>query len=266
MIVIGGGNMARAILTRALDQGQIEPGSLTVVEPDTEKRAFFESLGAKGLASVDAIRDRLTPDVALMLAIKPQVLPQIEKSLAESRFSGLVISILAGTTSDRVRSALGGGCGVVRVMPNTPAQIGMGVSAICVGAGAGERDFLVAKAIFEGVGDVVRVDESLMDAVTAVSGSGPAYVFLLAQAMIEGAIGVGLDAVTARRLVLGTIRGGAEMLVRTEDTPEELRRAVTSPKGTTEAAIGVMEEAGLRGIVARGVRAARDRGRQLGRS
>jgi len=266
LIVIGGGNMASAILTRAIEQGIVARDALLVVEPNADRRKHFQTLGTQAFASCIDIRDRLRPEATILLAIKPQMLASVAEEIADLGFSGLVISILAGMGSQRVRSALGGKCRVVRVMPNTPAQVGMGVSAISADSGASESDLVLTKAIFEGVGDVVRVDEDMMDAVTAVSGSGPAYVFLLAQAMIEGATSVGLDGETARRLVVATMRGGAEMLVQSEDTPEQLRRAVTSPGGTTEAAIREMEAHDWRGIVARAVRMARDRGMELGRS
>lgn len=265
LIVIGGGNMARAILGGAIAKKVLSPGELIVIEPDAHRLQFFQDQGIQGFTSIGSIRDRLTPDAAVLLAVKPQVLGVVAESIAPARFGGLVISILAGMGSERVRAAMGGECRVVRVMPNTPALIGVGVAGICVGAGAGPADVEAAERLFGSVGRVVRVREADMNAVTAVSGSGPAYVFLLAQAMIEGGLAAGLDAQTSRTLTIQTIRGAAEMLIETTDTPEVLRKGVTSPGGTTQAAIEVMESASFRQTVVRAVLAARDRGAELGR-
>lgn len=268
LIVIGGGNMARAILDGAIAHGVVrvpEEGGLIVVEPDAQRLKYFQDQGAQGFAHIAPIRDRLTPESVVLLAVKPQMLGEVSESVAGMRFEGLVISILAGMRSDRVRAAFGGACRVVRVMPNTPARVGMGVSGVCRGAGATDDDVSAAEYLFQGVGAVVRVEEDEMDAVTAISGSGPAYVFLLAQAMIEGGMAAGLDASVARALAIQTIRGSAEMLATSGDTPESLRQAVTSPGGTTQAAIMELERREFREIMKRAILAARDRGVELGR-
>lgn len=263
MIVIGGGNMARAIIGGAAAKGVIDASKLSVIEPDADRGHYFQGLGATVFRSIDSARVAFASAPAVLLAVKPQVLSEVELAMAEIEFAGLVVSILAGARSERVREALGGRCRVVRVMPNTPALVGMGISGICRGPGATDGDAALVKTLFRGVGEVIEIDESEMDAVTAVSGSGPAYLFLMAQAMREGAVDAGLAPEIADRLVRQTLRGSAELLARSEDTPETLRASVTSPGGTTAAAVAVLEGAGWRGVVSRAILAARDRGAEL---
>jgi pyrroline-5-carboxylate reductase len=166
-------------------------------------------------------------------------------------------------TSAAVRAALGENARVVRVMPNTPCQIGAGMSAIALGEGASPGDETLARSLFESLGKVIAVDEHLMDAVTAVSGSGPAYVFLLAEAMEQAAVKIGLTMHDARILVSQTILGSARLLSESGQTADELRQAVTSPGGTTAAALEVMFERELPETMSLAITAARDRGREL---
>jgi pyrroline-5-carboxylate reductase len=176
----------------------------------------------------------------------------------------IVITILAGTPSGTVRSMLGGRGRIVRAMPNLPAGIRQGVTAVSRGAGAIEGDLRPAMELFGALGPlVVEIDESLMDAFTAIAGSGPAYVFYLAQAMAEAATKMGIDADVAGRIVAQTIAGAAAMLVDAHADPAELRVSVTSKGGTTEAAIGVLTERGAMGALVEAILAARDRGRKL---
>ena len=164
-----------------------------------------------------------------------------------------------------VRSALGGRARVIRVMPNTPAQLRRGVSAIAIGEGASEDDAQFAVALFESVGEVVRVDESMIDAFTALAGSGPAYVFYLAEAMMRAGVEIGFDEATADRIVRGTIAGSAALLSDSTDRkPIDLRAAVTSKGGTTFAATQSLDASGAMDAIVRAIIAARDRGRELG--
>jgi len=264
LAVIGGGNMARAILFGAFDAGAIEPAGVVLAEPDESKRLDFAGRGARCVESADRIIEAIEPATQILLAVKPQVFPAVVSALGDVG-DRVVISIMAGVTSGAIRSALGGAARVVRTMPNTPAQIGLGVSAITLGAGAGAGDDALAHTLLGAVGSVLTLDESMLDAFTAVVGSGPAYVFALAEAMSDGARAVGFDAALADRIVRGTIEGAAGLLARRGDqSPEALRASVTSKGGTTAAAVETMEQGDFFGVVERAIVAARDRGVELG--
>ena len=267
LAVIGGGAMAQAILGGAAAAG-ILGGKVCVADPNQCCRDRFETAvttareALEWLASAEG--ERGTGQV--MLAVKPQMLAAVTEEIADLVEDRVVISILAGARGDLIREALGGRCRVVRVMPNTPAQIQRGTTAIALGAGATEADAAFAETLFRGVGDVVvRLDESMMDAFTAVAGSGPAYVFYLAEAMQRGAIEAGFDGATADQIVTETIAGAAELLQRDSASASELRSRVTSKKGTTQAATDSFDSSGVADAVVKGIIAARDRGVELGR-
>ncbi len=266
MAVIGGGAMAEAIVLGAGGAGVLG-GAVCVADPNADRRAVFEravSTATEAMAWLDA-EEHSPGEGVVLLAVKPQMLGSVGDEIARLVRGRLVVSILAGAVSDGVRRAMGGECRVVRVMPNTPARIGRGTTAVSVSSNATAQDGDAVETLFRGVGDaVVRLDESLMDAFTAVAGSGPAYVFYLAEAMERAAGEVGLPAPEVRRIVAETISGAAELLSQSGESPEVLRARVTSKGGTTAAATGVFDEAGLSEIVARAITAARDRGRELG--
>lgn len=260
---IGGGNMAQAILRGAIDTGVIQPGEILVAEPDATKRALFERWGAVAVEGAAALADRLPESAQIMLAVKPQFLADAARDLGAAADDRVVISILAGSTSVRIRESLGGSAKVIRVMPNLPARIRKGITAMAIGAGASAGDDAFAVQLFEGVGDVIRIDEALMDAFTAIAGSGPAYVFYLAEAMRDAGVRMGFDEATALRIVRATIDGAATLMAQSTDDPTDLRNAVTSRKGTTDAAITSMENAHVRSLIEQAVLAARDRGAEL---
>ncbi len=263
LAVIGGGSMAEAIVRGALRSGALA-GPVCVADRNADRRALFERSAESAPDAMDWL-DAQPGDGAVMLAVKPQMLSAVGREIGERVGERLVVSILAGSRSATVRSAMGGSCRVVRVMPNTPALVGRGTSAVSVSASATTKDGDAVEALFRGVGDVVvRIDETLMDGFTGVAGSGPAYVFYLAEAMERAAAEVGLPSDQARAIVAETIAGAAELLRQTGDAPGELRARVTSKGGTTAAATGVLDEAGLTEIVVRAITAARDRGRELG--
>ena len=254
IIFLGAGNIAEAV-ARALPPGW----AVTAADPSADRRAVFAGLGA---ATTDDARPHLAAADALLVAVKPQVAADALAPLAGAGIgNALVVSVMAGVTTARVDELLGGGRRVVRVMPNTPLLIGRGACGVCAGKGASDADLELAAALF-GSAVVRRVTEAEMDAVTATSGSGPAYVFYLAEQMIAAARAVGLDAADADALVRQTILGAAEMLAAGDD-PAELRRRVTSPGGTTAAAVAAFDDADLPAIVRRAITAARDRGREL---
>jgi pyrroline-5-carboxylate reductase len=254
--VIGAGNMGSAVLHGALSAGVLAPDRILVADINDDSRAIFEGLGCATTAS--------TIDPAqceqLMLAIKPQVFPAVAAAVGPLPASQVVISVMAGLSSANIRARLGDHARIVRIMPNTPAQIGEGISAIALGAGAEPGDEALAEALFSAVGKTVRVDEAHMYAVTAVSGSGPAYVFRLAEAMEKAAQKIGLDAQVAHQLVTQTIRGAGILLSGDDADPIALREAVTSPGGTTAAALEVMNACGFEDVIIDAITAARDRG------
>lgn len=267
LAVIGAGAMASAILEGAFGAGLLRPGEVVVAEPDESRRSAMAARGctlAHGSTPEAALR-ALAPGGAVLLATKPQSLADVSRSLGASPpFAGVVISILAGARSERVREAFGGSARVVRVMPNTPARIGLGVSAIAGGAGARAGDDALAVRLFGAVGEVVRVEETMMDAFTALAGSGPAYIFYLAEAMAQAGIEMGFEPRTADAVARAVLRGSAELLAQSPgESAAALRAAVTSKGGTTEAAIRSMESAGVGGAIVRAIVAARDRGAEL---
>ncbi len=259
--IIGAGNMGGAIVRGAVAAGVIEPGEVLVVDLDETKRREAHELGC--LTSGDPAA--VTQAEEILLAVKPQAFPDVARAIGTLREPKVVISIMAGLTSVSIRGALGDKARIVRAMPNTPCQVGVGMTAIALGEGAASGDDALAVALFEALGKTVHVDEKHMHAVTAVSGSGPAYLFLLAEAMERAGESVGLDAVTARLLARQTLLGAATLLDRSVETAATLREAVTSPGGTTEAALKVMFDAGLPHTVHTAVGAALDRSAQLSR-
>lgn len=260
---IGGGNMARSLIGGLIARGA-SAGGIHVAEPvDTLRDALARDFGVcVHTSAVAAATDRQV----WLLAVKPQVMREVCASLAELAQwqRPLVVSIAAGITAAQLSRWLGGGAAVVRTMPNTPALLGAGVTGLFatdeVDAAGRER----AAALMASAGKTVWIDdEAKMDAVTATSGSGPAYIFLLAEAMEAAAIAEGLPADAARTLVLETVLGAARMLTESGEDPAELRRRVTSPGGTTQAAVETFEAGGFRALVAQAIRNATERGRQL---
>ncbi|MCH7602451.1 MAG: pyrroline-5-carboxylate reductase [Planctomycetes bacterium] len=258
--VIGEGAMGSgAVGPGAVGPGVIPADRIIVVDIDEAKRAEAEALGCKVSDNPADASDA----EQIMLAVKPQVFPVVAERLAPLVESKIVISIMAGLSSRNIRAALGENARIVRVMPNTPCQVGAGMSAIALGEGAKEGDDELAMKLCSALGETVRVREEQMYAVTATSGSGPAYVFLLAEAMQEAAINLGLEPEKAALLVNQTILGAGKLLRQSDQSPEALRSAVTSPKGTTEAALKVMLKREMPGIIDEALTAARDRGIEL---
>ena len=260
---IGGGNMARSLIGGLLAQGHA-PASIHVAEPVP---ALRDALRADfGVAVFDDGAQAVAGADTWVLATKPQVLRQVCGALASHAQTSapLVVSIAAGITAAQIERWLGGGIKVVRTMPNTPALLGAGVTGLYAGEGVDASQRSRADELLSSAGATVWIDaEPLIDAVTAVSGSGPAYVFLLAEAMEAAAIAEGLAPDAARTLVQETLLGASRMLVESGEAPAELRRRVTSPGGTTQAAVETFEAGGLRALVASAIRNATERGRQL---
>lgn len=260
---IGGGNMARSLIGGLVARGT-PPASVRVSEPVPELReALARDFGVSVFSdSAQAVAGART----WVLAVKPQVMRAVCEALTGAAQSArpLIVSIAAGITSTQLERWLGGGLAVVRAMPNTPALLGAGVTGLFANERADATQRVQSASLLDATGKTVWIDEEArMDAVTAVSGSGPAYVFLLAEAMQAAGEAEGLSADAARTLVQQTLLGAARMLIENDEPPAELRRRVTSPGGTTQAAIETFEAGQFRELVARAVRAATERGRQL---
>jgi pyrroline-5-carboxylate reductase len=263
---LGGGNMAEAIIRGAITAKVLSPQSIIVADPVEARRDVLAALGvnvAADNAQVIAHAGRV------VLAVKPQMLSQLADALAKTdAVRQGIISIMAGITIAKIqRLAVPGNeaARICRVMPNTPLMIGQGMSAVCAGPGATRADVDFTVQLFASSGRAVVVDESQMDAVTAVSGSGPAYVFYLAEAMTEAATKLGLPPDVARTLVQQTITGAAALMRQSEHEPAELRRRVTSPGGTTQAAIEHFDAGKVRQSIVEAMGKAEARSKELGR-
>lgn len=257
LVVVGGGKMGEALLGGLVAAGWAEPEAIAVAEPDAARRAVL----AAALPGV-VVDDRPVPAAAGLIAVKPQHVVEACVALAEHGV-GRVLSIAAGVTTATIEAALPAGTAVVRAMPNTPALVGRGASAIAAGSAAGEEDLRWAEQVLGAVGTVVRVAEGQLDAVTGLSGSGPAYLFLVAEAMIDAGVEQGLSRAVAAELVAQTVLGAGTLLAGGE-APADLRAAVTSPGGTTAAGLRALEDGAVRSAVAAAVEAATRRSRDLG--
>jgi len=260
---IGAGNMAEALIRGMIRRRLLAPEDIIAGEANPGRREQVErELGIRVTADN---REAVSAAGIIVLAVKPQSLDAVvEEIRGKITPDHLVISILAGISTRRLEKELGPGARVVRVMPNTPALVGAGISVICAGRRAGEDALAAARTILEAVGEVRVLEEESIDAVTALSGSGPAYFFLFVEAMIRAGEKLGLPAPEAERLAGSTLAGAGRLLAESGRPAGELRRQVTSPGGTTEAALKVFRERGLFEIVEEAMRAAAGRSKELG--
>ncbi len=286
---IGGGNMAEALARGLLAKRIFKVSDLIASDVDAARR---RKLGRElKIATTADNREVVQAASAIVIAVKPQTIDAVleelgaaihdaegpsrgpagrsrrSRSEASTTASRLFISIAAGIPIARIERALGEGARVIRVMPNAPAMVGHGMAALARGKNAGKADMSLALKLFKAVGDAVELDdERHLDAVTALSGSGPAYVYLFVKALADAAVNEGLSPDLAIRMALQTIRGAEENMRRSDLRPAELIRIVASPGGTTEAALRKFAEAGFSDIVAAAVHAAAARSRELGRA
>jgi pyrroline-5-carboxylate reductase len=260
---IGGGNMATALIGGLIASG-IAPKHIRAGEPDADRCARLKNdYGIQ--ADTDNARAIDGADV-VVFAVKPQMLPAVAQASAAAIAAAqpLVMSVAAGVTIEALAAWLGSDVAIVRAMPNTPALVGCGAAGLYANAAVTAEQRETAAAIMGAAGEALWIeDESLMDAVTAVSGSGPAYFFLIIELMEQAGAELGLEPADARRLVVQTALGAATMAKNADTDAAELRRRVTSPGGSTAAALGVLEEGGIRELIGRALTAARDRGREL---
>jgi pyrroline-5-carboxylate reductase len=255
--IIGGGRMGGALLEGLLAAGWAEPSDLAVVEVDPAARDELAQRHPQLL-----VRDRPVTAADALVAVKPHLVAEVCRSLATVG-AGRVLSIAAGVTLAVLEAELPPGTPVVRAMPNTPALVGAGAAALTGGTAAGPADVEWSAGILRAVGEVVVVPESQLDAVTGLSGSGPAYVLLFLEALVDAGVTSGLPRPAAESLARATLLGTARLVVETGASPTELRAGVTTPGGTTAAGIRVLEQRALRAAVIDAVAAATERSRQL---
>jgi pyrroline-5-carboxylate reductase len=273
LMVVGGGKMGEALVAGLIRTGWTSPEAMVVVEQYSARRGELANLhhGLRVAGTVAEASSR-EPIQGAVVAVKPADVREVCQALATSGVPR-VLSIAAGVTIDSLERWLApesepgpAPAAVVRAMPNTPALVAAGAAAISPGPTAGSDDVAWARGILEAVGTVVELPEASMDAVTGLSGSGPAYVFLLAEALIDAGVLVGLTRPVARDLAVQTLLGAARLLAETGDEPSNLRAAVTSPGGTTAAGVRALEAAGVRNAVLEAVVAATERSREMGRA
>lgn len=250
--------MGEALLGGLLTAGWAPAGDIGVVEPADDRA---EELRAAH-PGVQVLAEPVAAD-GVVLAVKPHLVAEVARSIASLQIPR-VLSIAAGVHTETVEAALPGGGAVIRAMPNTPALVATGATAITPGVGATDADLDWAAELLGTVGTVVRITEDAMDAVTGLSGSGPAYVFLVAEALVEAGVLNGLDRATATTLANQTLLGAATMLIRTGRDAAALRADVTSPGGTTAAGLSALEHAGVRAAFADAVTRATHRAGELG--
>jgi pyrroline-5-carboxylate reductase len=262
VLFIGGGNMADALIGGMLKSG-FTPAQLRAVEVDgAARRRLFEKYRVECVAEG---RGAARPGEVVVFAVKPQQMQEAARFSGLKPNANLVVSIAAGITLESLGAWLGGHSKLVRAMPNTPALIGAGVAGLYALPGVSEAERRQAEAILGAVGATVWIDnEALMDAVTAVSGSGPAYVFWFIEQLAASGESLGLSAEVSRKLALETVLGAAKLAAQSSEAPATLRERVTSKGGTTEAALRTFEEHKLAERFLRAVEAARDRGAELG--
>lgn len=265
LAIIGAGNMAEAIARGILRAGLIKARRVIASDVSPQRREVFEKeLGIRAVTdNAEAAREAKT----VLLSVKPQqmaaVLGSIGSVLSET---ALVISIAAGVSSASIERNLGSGKAwrVIRTMPNTPMLVGEGMVAMAPGQHATAEDLATARRVFEAGATVIELPEKHMDAVTALSGSGPAYFFFLVEQMVQAGVEMGLTAEQAHTLATRTAAGAAKMLITSTDSPQELRRKVTSPGGTTQAAIETMQARDVPGAIVAALHRAAQRSRELG--
>ncbi len=260
---IGAGNMGGALMVGLIRSKAARPSQITAVDTDRKRlKSLKASLGMK--ISTDIVKSASEADL-VVLAVKPQVMDELFATLGDVG-NKAVLSIAAGVTIDRIMAGLGGRAHVIRCMPNTPALVGAGMAALCAGPRVKVSEMKLAREVLESAGRAVIVkNEGLLDAVTGLSGSGPAYVFMVIESLADGGVLMGLDRATAIELAAQTVLGAARMVIETGKHPGALKDMVTSPGGTTAHALEVLEACGVRGAFIAAVRAATEKSEELGK-
>ncbi len=261
---LGGGNMAEALIKGIVAAGAAKPGQIMVTDISVNRLEHLRKTYGVMIkkSNPEAVREA----AIVILSVKPQVIDRVmHEIMADIDDTRLVISIAAGVTIEKIETSLPSGARVVRVMPNTPALVLAGAAAIAGGGHATAEDLALAQSIFNSVGRAVVVEEKLMDAVTGLSGSGPAYVFTIIDALSDAGVKAGLSRPLALELAAQTVYGAAKMVLDTKEHPGKLRDMVTSPGGTTIEGLHALEKGKLRATLMNAVEAATARSRELGK-
>lgn len=262
LAIVGGGRMGEAIAAGLVAAGELTADEIVVAEPSGKRREVFER---QGIATVADGREVASRAEMLLLAVKPQIIDAVAAHIAdEVREGTLVVSIAVGVTTARLEALLPGGTPVVRVMPNTPTMVGQGMAAISGGSVATGEHVERVRGLFEAVGEAVVIAEQEQDAAAAISGSGPAYAAMFVAALARAGVRQGVPHDVAQALAVQTVRGTMELFSRTEMHAEELIDWVTSPGGTTIAAVAALESGGFRAAIDDAVAAAVARAGELG--
>lgn len=262
---LGAGNMGQALIKGLLAASLAEPSNITATDTDDQK---LQSLSREeGIVTTGDNSAAVSASDVIVLSVKPQVMESVLNGISDvADGSKLILSIAAGITIDFIKSRLRGNPRIIRVMPNTPALLKEGAAAMAPSENSTDEDLKLALEVFSSVGKAVVVDEGLMDAVTGLSGSGPAYVFLFIEALADGGVKMGLAREVALQLAAQTVAGAARMVLELGKHPGELKDMVTSPAGTTIEGVHTLELGGFRGIVMSAVEEATLRSRELGSS
>ena len=264
--ILGAGSMGGAILHGLVGSGKAT--GLTVTNRSAQKAAALREVAGVRSVSLEeepsGNRDAAAAASVVLVGVKPAMVPDLLREIAPVLQPGtVVVSIAAGVTIATFESILGADVPVIRTMPNTPSLVGKGVTGLAAGRAAADRDVAVVRELFSTVGIVIELPEDRIDALSTISGSGPAYVFLLIEELTKAAVAQGFSHDVARTMVEGTFIGATALLEASGEEPAELRRRVTSPKGTTERAIAVLQDARLDDVFARAADAALARAREL---
>lgn len=262
--LLGGGQMGEALVRGVIESGLVSADAVMVAEPFAERRSYLEE--TYQIKTTDKPDELAANCAVIIIAVKPQVMePVLSLYINHLTTDHLVISIAAGVTIGQIEQGLGSDMRIIRVMPNTPALVLAGASALSGSGNVGKDDMEIGLRIFSAVGTCVETPESMLDAVTGLSGSGPGYVFTFLEAMIDGGVLAGIPRPVAEQLALQTLYGSAKLALESGEPAAVLKGKVTSPGGTTITGLHVLEEAGLRGAVMSAIEAATDRSRELGK-
>lgn len=262
VVFIGCGNMGSALISGILESGLISKDKVSVTDIRPKRLEYIRE--KEGVFTTEDNREAVEKSDVIVLAVKPQVIGRVLSEIKDVVTGDkVIISIAAGITTRFIEKALGKEVSVVRVMPNTPALVKTGASGLSPGKYAGEQEEAIAEQMMRRVGIVVKVPEEMLDAVTALSGSGPAYIFYIIESLIEAGMEMGLSEDDVRKLVGQTVLGAVRMVMDTGESPQVLRARVTSPGGTTEAALKYLEEKGFQKILITAVKEAAIRSKEL---
>jgi pyrroline-5-carboxylate reductase len=263
---IGAGAMAEAIVAGLINKKIVKPGQISITNRDDRFRLDELVYNFGVFADAEQKEKSMQEADVLVLAMKPKDVAEALTSIRHFTSSDqLVISVVAGISTDYITDLLGHTAPVVRTMPNTSAAIGRSATGICAGKTASDEHIAMARKIFESIGMVVLTEEAKLDAVTGLSGSGPAYVYYLVESMLAGGIDAGLEADEARKLILQTLIGSAQMLIETGEEPSVLREKVTSPNGTTQAGLDILRSYHFEEAVRSCIQGAAKRSKELGK-